>query len=139
MSDSPIEGGCLCGAVRYRLLGPALQTSLCHCEDCRRASGAPAVAWTFFRSGALEWTSGRPAEVAFAERIRSFCRDCGSPLAFHDPGIPEFFEVTTATLDDPDAHSPGDQCWTVDELPWFSGLHGLPRFDGASPLPGEPE
>jgi hypothetical protein len=38
------EGGCLCGAVRHRVIGPAHATSICHCESCRRATGEPSVA-----------------------------------------------------------------------------------------------
>lgn len=130
-----IEGGCLCGAVRYVLSRPALQTCLCHCEDCRRASGAHAVAWTFFPAGALEWRVGLPRVIRFAERERSFCGDCGTPLMFYDPGIPEFFEVSTCSLDEPGKFPPKDQCWMVDALGWGEGVPQLPRYEEASPLP----
>ena len=135
--DEPYAGGCLCGAVRYEVTGPALQTSLCHCEDCRRASGAPVVAWTFFTQGSLKWTRGAPRRVGFAERERSFCGDCGTPLMFFDPALPHIFEVTTNSLDDPAAQCPGDECWTCDDLGWFKSADDLPRFEHASPVPGE--
>ena len=136
MSEIEVHsGGCLCGAVRYEVRGPALQTSLCHCEDCRKASGAPAVAWTFFEQDALRWIQGAPRKIDFAQRIRWFCGDCGSPLLFVDPELPGFTEVNTCSLDNPAAFPPGDQCWTCDELPWTSMLSGLPRFDQVSPLP----
>lgn len=116
--------------------GPALQTSYCHCEDCRKASGAPAAAWTFFKSSAtLEWLCGTPNVVHFASRERSFCGDCGSPLRFYDPEIPDFFELNTCTFDDPAPHAPTDQCWTHDEIPWAAKLAGLPRFEFTSPPP----
>ena len=136
MSEDPIHhGGCLCGAIRYEVHGHALQTSLCHCEDCRRASGAPAVAWTFFPPNALRWIQGHPREVCFAERIRLFCGDCGSPLVFIDPSLPEFTEVNTNSLDRPESFPPGDQCWMADAMPWMDTLAKLPRFDHTSPLP----
>lgn len=130
-----IEGGCLCGAVRYKLSKPALQTSVCHCEDCRKASGAPAVAWTFFHTGALEWTRGEPKMMRFAERERSFCGDCGTPLMFFDPAIPHLFEVSTCSLDEPGKFAPKDQCWLSDEVTWWGGLEALPRYDGFAPVP----
>lgn len=136
--NETFSGGCLCGAVRYEVEGPALQTSLCHCEDCRRASGAPVVAWTFFAHGSLRWTKGSPKQVDFAERERSFCGDCGTPLMFFDPALPHIFEVSTNSLDDPAAHPPGDECWACDDLGWFKTAAGLPRFDQASPVPGPP-
>lgn len=136
MSEEDVHsGGCLCGAVRYEIRGPALQTTLCHCEDCRKASGAPAVAWTFFRVGALRWTRGEPKLLQHADRERAFCGECGSPLTFFDPSIPEFFEANTNTLDLAEHHPPTDQCWTCDELAWTCQLPDLPRFHLASPLP----
>jgi hypothetical protein len=138
MSELPThQGGCLCGAIRYEVRGPAMQTSLCHCEDCRKASGAPAVAWTFFPQNSLRWTKGTPREIRFAERIRFFCADCGSPLLFTDPSLPEFTEVNTCTLDDPADFPPGDQCWVVDEIPWMHSIPSLPRFELTSPLPAD--
>ncbi len=133
--ESILSGGCLCGAVRYKVQGPAVQTTLCHCEDCRRASGAPVVAWTFFRSGALSWEKGSAKLVVFAERERSFCGDCGTPLMFYDPGIPEWFEINTNTLDDPEVHAPSDECWTEDRLPWGLSAGGIPSFHREAPLP----
>jgi hypothetical protein len=136
MSEREIHhGGCLCGAVRYEVRGRALQTTLCHCEDCRRASGAPCVAWTFFRHGGLSWIKGTPKLLIHADRERTFCGDCGSPLTFFDPSIPDLFEANTNTLDDPAAHPPADQCWTCDELPWTASIAEVPRFEVAAPLP----
>jgi hypothetical protein len=136
-SKTLITGGCLCGAIRYEIEGPALQTSLCHCEDCRRASGAPFAAWTFFRAGSLRWLGQKPRTLQFAGRERRFCGDCGSPLEFHDPAYPELCEINTCTLDDPAAFPPTDQCWIRDRLPWLRHLEMLPEFDLTSPLPGE--
>lgn len=135
MIEGPFHGGCLCGAIRYQVNGPALQTSYCHCTDCRKASGAPAVAWTFFRSGSLEWLLGEPKILEHTDRERSFCGDCGTPLKFYDPSLPDFFEVNTCTIDNPAPHIPTDQCWVSDEIPWASQLPGLPRFEFTSPLP----
>lgn len=135
MIEGPFQGGCLCGAIRYQVSGPALQTSYCHCEDCRKASGAPAVAWTFFKSGTLTWLRGNPKVLKHADRERSFCGDCGTPLVFFDPAIPELFETNTCTMDDPAPHAPGDHCWVADEIPWASELADLPRYELSSPPP----
>jgi len=138
MNDEiPLHGGCLCGALRYAVQGPAAQTTICHCTDCQRASGAPFVAWTFFRSGALSWTSGTPKQLNFAGRERSFCGDCGTPLVFFDPQIPEWFEVSTCSLDHPEPHHPTDECWAVDRIEWLNSLGKLPSYDANSPLPNK--
>ena len=133
--ENLIHGGCLCGAVRYAVSGPVVKTTACHCSDCRRASGAPFVAWTFFRTGALTWTKGSPKVLVFADRERSFCGDCGTPLRFYDPAIPEWFEMNTCTFDDPETHTPLDECWTEDQLTWAVSPTGIDSYERDSPLP----
>lgn len=135
MIEGPFQGGCLCGAIRYQVNGPAWQTSYCHCVDCRKASGAPAAAWTFFRSGTLEWLQGHPKILKHADRERSFCGDCGTPLKFYDPSLPDIFEMNTCTLDDPAPHVPADQCWTEDRIPWEVFTIRIPSYLREAPLP----
>lgn len=136
MTPDVIEGGCLCGKIRYAVASPAVQTTVCHCRDCQIASGAPLVAWTFFPSHAdLTWTRGTPKILAFADRLRSFCGDCGTPLKFEDPAIPQWFEMNTCTFDDPSIHPPADECWWTDRLPWVDQLHKIPNFVESAPLP----
>ena len=54
-------GGCLCGAVRYRVTGSPQSTSLCHCFSCRRSTGAPSQAWAIFPEDAIQIVSGELA------------------------------------------------------------------------------
>lgn len=129
-----MTGGCLCGAVRYRTNGECRGTTLCYCEDCRRAAGAPVIAWSFFPGDGPEWTQGTPSAFAWAGRERTFCGACGSPLTFRDPGLPGVFEVTTCTLDDPGMFPPTDHNWTRDRLPWFETADTLPRYPENTPL-----
>jgi hypothetical protein len=124
-----ITGGCLCGATRYTIDAEARHTSYCHCEDCRKASGAPVVAWTFFPAGSLTWCAGMPKRLIFAGRERTFCPNCGTPLSFFDPKIPGEYEVTTCSLDHPEIYQPIDHTWTADRLPWFDTADTLPRHD----------
>ena len=135
MPPPPHTGGCLCGAIRYEIHSAALQTTVCHCEDCRRSTGAPFGVWTFFATGTLSWIRGTPKVIRFADRERSFCGDCGTPLKFFDPEIPHLFEISTCTFDEPANYPPGDQCWTTDEIPWIDQLTALPRFPHTSPIP----
>ncbi|MEP7077722.1 MAG: GFA family protein [Chthoniobacterales bacterium] len=113
-----IEGGCLCGGVRYRLRELPKQLSDCHCLDCRRASAAPFVTWGAFRREKIEVLSGEVGKVSHADRLRSFARCCGTPLFFEDDAETEWVDVTISSLDDPDAFSPEVAIWTEDRLPW---------------------
>ncbi|MDX2080984.1 MAG: GFA family protein [Terrimicrobiaceae bacterium] len=134
----PHTGGCLCGSVRYEIDEHPLGTSYCHCEDCRRASGAPATAWTFFRSGSLRFVASLPKTLQWAGRERTFCPNCGTPLTFLDPALPHIFEVTTGSLDHPGQFPPGDHNWINDRLAWFPTGDGLPEFPENSPPPQTP-
>lgn len=81
--NDPIEGGCLCGNVRYRSTSGPVAATLCHCRSCRLATGAPSVAWTVFRVDDFAFTSGQPIEFSSsADVVRSFCGTCGTPLTY---------------------------------------------------------
>jgi hypothetical protein len=128
-----ITGGCLCGTTRYQIDAEARFTSFCHCQDCRKASGAPVVAWTFFPAGSLSWTDANPKTLVFADRERTFCPECGTPLSFFDPAIPDEFEVTTCSLDHPENFPPQDHNWMLDRVPWFDSADSLPRHETHPP------
>ena len=57
-SEAVHEGGCLCGAIRYRLRGPVSWVGHCHCIQCRRAAGSPAVTWLTLPKAHFEVTKG---------------------------------------------------------------------------------
>ena len=113
-----IEGGCLCGGVRYRLRAEPTQLSDCHCIDCRRASAAPFVTWGALSREDIEILSGELRKVSHAGRLRSFAACCGSPLFFQDDQASASIDVTIASLDDPQSYSPQVAIWTEDRLPW---------------------
>jgi Glutathione-dependent formaldehyde-activating enzyme len=64
MVEPVLEGGCQCGAIRYRVTGEPLMAAICHCTMCRRANAAPAVAWAMFLESQVAFLSGRPAAYA---------------------------------------------------------------------------
>jgi hypothetical protein len=115
---TPIEGGCLCGGLRYRLNTEPTQLSDCHCIDCRRASAAPFVTWGAVRKGDIELLSGELRKVPYAERLRSFAACCGTPLFFQDNEESASIDVTIASLDHPESFPPAVAIWTEDRLPW---------------------
>jgi hypothetical protein len=61
MASEAIEGGCLCGAVRYRVNESPRSQGTCYCENCRRAAGAPSVAWIIVSRGQVDFTSAEPS------------------------------------------------------------------------------
>jgi len=125
------EGGCHCGAVRYRLEGEPAYVALCHCSDCRRSAGAPVVAWAAFREEALRMTKGEPrTRNSSGTAMRGFCAECGSGLFYRNAEIlPGLVDVQSATLDEPECLPPGIHVQTAERIAWMKKAHELPAFE----------
>jgi len=114
-----VEGGCLCTAIRYRVLGAPLAQSLCHCRSCRLASGAPSVAWIVVRRSDFQIVSGCPSGTRSSPQVlRTFCGTCGTSLTYQHDDSPDTIDVTTATLDRPDLYPPAREIWIEDAIAW---------------------
>jgi len=121
LPDFPVEGGCQCGAVRYRLLASPLSVYNCHCKDCQRFSGA---GWSmsmlvrdadFEVSGATE-TYSRQADSGNVISMK-FCAHCHGWL-WNEPPAPGIKVVRAGTLDDLDWAPPVGNIWTDSKAAW---------------------
>jgi hypothetical protein len=134
-----LTGGCSCGALRYETAAEPFHRTLCHCVDCRRAAGAPAVAWFSLPAAELRFTKGTPSTHRSSPQVeRSFCGACGTPLGYRNDAYPEEVDVTTCSLDDPAAASPQDHTFASQRLAWMrvdDGLAVYPRSRGEGPAP----
>lgn len=128
------EGGCLCGAVRYRIEGDPLSAGYCYCRMCQRAAGAPVVAWVAFDRAGFRFVKGEPQAVKASERaVRRFCADCGSALTFEYSAATETIDVTIASLDDPGSTAPLYEIWTSSKPPWLRLEGDGPKYAGDPP------
>ena len=128
-----IEGGCFCGALRYRSAGGPLRGSICHCGTCRKVGGSPVLAWSILDTAGFEWIAGAPKEYWSSETAaRGFCDECGTPLTFRfDEQVSDaVIGVTTASIDRPAAFPPTRHLWVSSRLPWVDMPDGLPRNAG---------
>ncbi len=128
MKANVIYGGCLCGSIRYEATGTPYNITHCHCEDCRRSSGAAFVTWASFRRDAFRFTSGEPREVHWAGRLRSFCPTCGTSLTFMAMPDADEVDVTVCSFDRPESVAPADHTWVDDRLPWIRLADHLPAY-----------
>ena len=129
-------GGCVCGAVRYRVDGAPVATSLCHCVSCRRTAGAPSLAWAIFAEDKVVFERGRPAVYPSSPGVeRGFCAKCGTSLTYRRANRPGLFDVTTASLDDPEIFPPSKEIWVEERLAWICANPALPQFDRFSTPP----
>lgn len=129
-----MQGQCFCGEVRYEVSGPLWHATLCHCNSCRRASGAPSVAWVTLHRSDFRITRGTPKSFRSSEHAtRSFCAACGTPLTFCSDLLPDEIDVTIASLDEAERIAPEDHTWVSSKLGWVEISDRLPQFDEARP------
>jgi hypothetical protein len=101
------EGGCLCGAIRFRALAKPRHTTICHCRFCQRVTGSAFLVEPIFRkedvvfSGAAPKVYERLSEGS-GMRVRvNFCGDCGSSLFLGFERFADVIGVFAGTFDDP--------------------------------------
>lgn len=124
-----MEGHCLCGALRYEVDGAPVQQTNCHCSMCRRASGAPYVAWFSVPSTQFRFVAGEPARYqSSSHATRTLCAGCGTPITFESVRDPDYVDVTICSLSDPEALAPADHTFTSAQLSWVKLADGLPRY-----------
>jgi hypothetical protein len=115
------QGGCLCGRVRFRVKGRPLRVGLCHCQDCRRASGS---FFTPFGVWPITSYEGSGEMKTFASR--SFCPECGSRIAsLRDDEA----EIMLGSLDmAPSDLAPEYELWTGRREEWILPLPWAEQF-----------
>ncbi len=100
-------GGCHCGQIRYEVTGEIRDRVLCHCTLCRRTAGAPSVAWFTVALPGFRFLRGQPTNYRSSDvATRQFCGVCGTQLTFQHDDRRHEIDITTASLDDPDAAAP---------------------------------
>ena len=134
MNTSIVEGGCFCGAVRYRASGSPANSMICHCQTCRRVAASPVVAWVTYAADAFEFTRGQPGEFrSSAPVVRTFCAACGCPLTYRRDDAPATIDITTCSLDQPERFAPTHHSWLSHDLGWVRFGDGLPAFAQSRP------
>ena len=139
VSNEKICGGCLCGEVRYEVAGPAFRASVCYCESCTRAAGAPATPYAGFKKSQFRVLSGHIKIYESSPGVnRGFCGRCGTSLTYQkDPnvleGVQDDMYITIRTLDDPSAHPPDEHEYYGERVSWVHVDDGLPRYEHVNP------
>ena len=127
------EGGCACGALRYRLTSEPLFVHCCHCLNCQRQTGSAFVINLLIEADRVEVGAGEaqpvdvPRDGDRAQRIFR-CPRCRVAL-FSEYGRPEVRFVRGGTLDDPTDIAPDVHIYTRSKVGWVTLPEGTPAFD----------
>ena len=129
MSEMELEGGCLCGAIRYRVTGPPRYTNVCYCKQCQRHTGAVMPAFAAYPLSHFTVIRGEPATYRSSSfAVRQFCPRCGSSLFWRDD-VRDELDIYLGTLDDASGMPlPRDQLWTMHRLPWLFNVAEVQEY-----------
>jgi len=129
-----IEGGCLCGALRFRADERPSDTGYCHCSLCRRSTGAPVLAWASFPATAFSYTKGCAANFeSSAWGHREFCNLCGTQIAYRRTDVATTVDVNVGCMDDPLEFPPQYHIYEKYRIEWFDTADDLPRYPESEP------
>lgn len=138
LPEFPVDGGCQCGTVRYRLKAPPLGIYACHCKDCQRSSGTTHTLSMVVKAGDVELIAGdlvafdKAADSGRTVRMLG-CRECGTKVWNEPLSFPEIIVMKPGTLDDMSWAKPIGNIWTDRKQPWVELDPDVPNFPGQPP------
>ncbi|MBV8759877.1 MAG: GFA family protein [Deltaproteobacteria bacterium] len=117
-------GGCACGAVRFVARGEPKRVANCHCMTCRKAHGAPFVAFVIFADEQVTVTGELREWRASPPYARCFCPHCGSRVLGRENGETE---LSLGAFDDTGVFTPQYEVFVGHREPWQAALP-VPQF-----------
>jgi hypothetical protein len=128
-----ITGGCLCGSIRFAIVGSLASAAYCHCTDCRKCTGSAFNVSVPVESENFKLLSGKPKGFTKTadsgnELTRNFCQECGSPIFTSSPHHPDRVYVKAGLFDDPNVVVPAYQSWLSSSVSWSQIPLGLPGY-----------
>lgn len=135
------NGGCACGAVRYRVHGKPTVATVCHCTFCQRRLASAFAVLATFPEQAVEVVRGDLAECEHRsdESGRwlkmNFCPKCGTTISHISEVRPGFRTIAAGTFDDQDWFSIDRHMWTRSKQPWVMIPEGMTSYTQAAPPP----
>jgi len=133
-----VEGGCLCGAVRYSSDAEPALVAACHCRNCQKATGSGHT-YNVAVPAALVRIEGpikryRSSGGSGKEGSRMFCPECGSQLIIEAGLFAGLYLIAAGTLDDPSWVTPGIHIWTASVPVWDQPRAGATSFPQLPPM-----
>jgi hypothetical protein len=126
------SGSCLCGTVRFEILGSFERLILCHCEYCRKDTGSAHAANLFSSSAKLNWITGESQVSRFrlgeTRHQRAFCSKCGSAMPYAAANGAMII-VPAGSLDTRLELRPEAHIFMASRAAWDDDLQNIPKFE----------
>lgn len=116
--SNQLEGGCLCGAVRFKTSQAPMRTLVCHCTFCQRVTGSSSYAESMFANDAVAFNAGKMScyeHVSDSSQKKvfvHFCTRCGTTVSLTFERWPDVRAISRGCYDDPDAVTITSHIWT---------------------------
>ena len=139
--DKPLKGNCLCQKIGFSLKNAVEWVANCHCSICRQAHGAAYVTWAGVKKQNFTLDKGQQYLGKYhssAKAIRTFCKNCGSPLFFQSTRWPDEIHIARALLPDHIGLKPTIHCFFNNKAVWLDIHDHLPQ-DQENSGDGDPE
>ena len=131
-----LTGGCMCGAIRYETHGETTGALNCHCESCRRHTGAPMATLAVYMVNQVRFSGDERGIYESTPGVgRGFCAKCGTSLTWEAEslrGVGAVCALHISTFDDPEAPALKAVGHTFygERISWFDVVDDLPRYEG---------
>ena len=137
MSELPLTGGCLCGAVRFEVTEPLVSSGYCHCTRCQRRTGTAASPGARIAPGSLRVLAGEEHIRAYEPEdgfAKVFCTACGSSLWSRSQEDPDVYSIRLGAFDGDPGIRPTYRQFVAFAAPWEPIPNdGLERFPESRP------
>jgi hypothetical protein len=137
-TPNSLTGGCMCGAVRYRISEKPVASGLCHCNRCRPQSGSAFSTVIIIKRSTFqiegETTVFEDVGASGLRVGRRGCARCGSPLTTEPDVAPDIMFVKAGGIDNNEWFQPAMELFVTRRRPWVTPVPGIPQFDGNPPI-----
>lgn len=129
------EGGCGCGALRYRITGEPIFVNNCHCTQCQHQTGSTSVVNAYIEGENFTLLSGAVTEHTVkagsgGPHVICRCAACGVAVWSYYPRLGRLgLGIRVGTLDEPASLRPDAVIFITEALPWVNLPEGIPRFE----------
>ncbi len=133
MSCSNLSGHCYCGAVKFEASGEPIWVGHCHCESCRRASGSVMTSFATYLLDKVVFTGAMPTRFPTDDGVvRSFCGQCGSPVAYESTEKENQIDLHLGLFDDLEQIKPRNHTFYAEKVSWLQADDHLPKNTGST-------
>ncbi|MBL3599767.1 MAG: GFA family protein [gamma proteobacterium endosymbiont of Lamellibrachia anaximandri] len=136
MSTNTYKGGCLCGKIRFEIIGEIGNIVYCHCSQCRKVQGSAFATNGNVDVEAFIFLSGEDELTGYQSspgQTKYFCKHCGSPIISRNESVPNKVRVRLGTIESDIRERPIAHIFITSKANWEELPDNLPQYESFEP------